>query len=132
MDGNKLLLVLVLLGITVWNIPNTTSIFQGQHTFYNGSAPCQKCHQDIQITLDFNNTPTAHRDLGCQGCHTRDGNTSHSASIRSCSDCHKPLNHNSNYTNCVLCHGSNAYKDANIEHRSGNLNITCSDCHNIT
>lgn len=126
MSQNKLILVVVLFGIAIWNIPQTTSIFQGQHTFFNGSAPCTKCHQDIQIELDFNSNSTAHQKLGCVGCHPRDGNSSHAASISACINCHSDQTHGLTY-DCVICHGSHGYKDARLAHRSEN--IICSDCH---
>jgi hypothetical protein len=100
MDGNKTLLIVVLIGITIWNIPETTSIFYGQHTFYNGSAICQKCHQDIQNILDLNSSISDHNQFNCRDCHSRDGNTSHVAKISYCSDCH--IIHTNN--DCNLCH----------------------------
>ena len=129
MSRNKLLLVLVLLGITVWNIPQTASLFYGDHTYYNGSAPCVKCHQDIQVILDFQGTPERHQQLGCQGCHPRDGNSSHAASYSYCINCHPEAPEHGLTYNCVICHGSHGYKDAKLTHR--NESIICSDCHTL-
>jgi predicted CXXCH cytochrome family protein len=128
-----LLLVVVLLGITIWNIPNTTSIFYNQHSFYNGSAPCQKCHQDIQNILYDNQTPyIKHEEIGCRGCHTRDGNTSHSASIKSCTDCHNSNDHHPtyyNFSNCKECHTSHGGRIENFTKQDSGL--LCLKCHII-
>lgn len=127
---NKWLLVVVLIGITIWNIPNTTSIFQGQHSFYNGSAPCQKCHQDIQNILNDNQTPyISHNEIGCRGCHTRDGNFSHSASIRQCIDCHNTGNHHPimDVSICSNCHTSHGGRIENLVKPSDGL--LCFKCH---
>ena len=116
MTGNKYLLVIVLLGIVIYNIPSTTSIFQGQHTFYNVSQiPCEKCHQDIQDILNLPTTPQQHNEIGCKNCHPRDGNTSHAASISNCKNCHTNVIHENNYT-CISCHGSHGSVDKNLLH----------------
>ena len=126
MSQKKLLLVLILFGTVIWNIPNTYSIFQGQHSFYVNSSPCQKCHQDIQIILDQNNTVTNHTIFGCQDCHTHDGNSSHAAKIVYCTDCHSIDMHMTNYTNCNECHISHGGQNESIPH--GN-DYACDTCH---
>lgn len=127
-----LLLVVVLVGITIWNIPNTTSIFYNQHNFYNGSAPCQKCHQDIQDILALPDTPIQHFDLGCRSCHTRDGNTSHAASISTCINCHSADFHslevNGFLYKCIDCHGSHASYNVKETHRVI-VAESCASCH---
>ena len=120
MKKNIIFLTIAIIGITIWNIPDTTSLFQGQHTFYNNiSVPCQKCHQDIQDILNMNNTPLNHTKFGCKGCHPRDGNTSHAASITYCSKCHLPDMHTINYTDCRECHISHGNLRQDIEHGNG-------------
>jgi predicted CXXCH cytochrome family protein len=136
MIGNKYLLIVAIIGISIWNIPDTTSIFQGQHTFYsnesgNGKvAPCEKCHQNIRDILSLSETPGEH-NKNCRECHTRDGNSSHAASIIKCSKCHQnELEHAHNY-NCTICHGSHGSKDPEKLHRTAITLLICSDCHNV-
>ena len=131
MTGNKYLLIVALIGITIYSIPSTTSIFQGQHTFYNTTQiPCEKCHQDIVDILNLPATPQKHTGIGCKNCHTRDGNASHSASIISCKSCHTSETHDKGYS-CILCHGSHGSTDAEIAHRNAVTVLQCLDCHQI-
>ncbi len=68
----KLLWVLfALIGISLWYIPNTVSLFSGGHGFYNIDAtgsqiPCQKCHGDIQMEV---HTGFIHSNFTCSECH---------------------------------------------------------------
>ncbi len=68
----KLLWVLfVMVGISLWYIPNTLSFFSGQHSYYNLDAngsqvPCQKCHGDIQMEV---HTGFIHNNFTCSDCH---------------------------------------------------------------
>lgn len=124
--SKTILISLALIGMFLWNIPNTSSIFYGQHTFYNGSAPCQKCHEDISLMLE--QSPIVHQNIGCQGCHSRDGNISHAANVSYCSDCHTPDLHQINYPNCRQCHESHGAQILGISHGNNN---TCLSCHVI-
>lgn len=61
----------VLVGISLWYIPNTISLFSGQHSYYNINAngsqvPCQKCHGDIQVEI---HTGFIHSNFTCSDCH---------------------------------------------------------------
>jgi hypothetical protein len=130
MKKSVVLLIIAVFGITIWNIPDTASIFQGQHTFYNGSAPCIKCHQDIQNILDLNQTPyPQHNAIGCRGCHTKDGNESHAAKIIYCVDCHPRDMHMTNYTNCNECHISHGGQNQSITHGNKYACLTCHIIH---
>ena len=68
----KLVWVLLALGgISIWLIPNTLSLFSGQHSFYNidpvgSQVPCSKCHGDIQMAL---HTGSIHNNFTCDDCH---------------------------------------------------------------
>ncbi len=58
-------------GISIWVIPNTLSLFGGQHSFYNidpvdSQIPCIKCHGDIQMEL---HTGYIHNNFTCSDCH---------------------------------------------------------------
>jgi len=146
--NKKLLLIIILIGITIWNIPETTSLFYNQHSFYNNSAPCQKCHQDIQDILTLPQSPEEHYEIGCQGCHTRDGNTSHAAKIVYCNNCHEVDKHqqvfNTSCSTCHMSHGGQKYpvsevscanchtNPSNIHHlmlQEGRTTFGCMDCH---
>lgn len=96
--GKKWLLFLIaLIGIILWNMPDTIPMFTGTHSFYKGSAPCEKCHGDINITIHTNTT--AHGGFSCAYCHrsepnvtyasnTTEGMEAHAASLGSCYNCH--------------------------------------------
>lgn len=121
----KVLIILVAVaGIIFWNIPATTSLFYGEHTFSNTSnIQCEKCHQDVSTLLL--NSPQAHQDLGCKGCHTADRNTSHAAKILSCSDCHVQDTHQIAYNNtCNTCHTTHGGQI-----NKGTTYTSCRDCH---
>jgi hypothetical protein len=84
-----ILYVITLTGVLMWNMPASNSLFSGEHTFYNGSAPCEKCHiEEIDAEL---HTGTLNHTMGCRVCHPRDGNSSHSAERGTCYDCHGDL-----------------------------------------
>lgn len=68
----KVLWVLMgLVGISIWYIPNTISLFSGQHSFYNidpigSQIPCLKCHGDVQMEI---HTGSIHSNFTCSDCH---------------------------------------------------------------
>jgi len=68
----KLMWVLIALGgISIWLIPNTLSLFSGQHSFYNidpvgNQIPCGKCHGDIDMEI---HTGFIHNNFTCSDCH---------------------------------------------------------------
>lgn len=79
MNHKIFLLTVAVAAVGLFAMPNTLSLFAGQHTFYNGSAVnCGKCHQDIieEATQNagtdaphhtiFDNTGRAQ----CEVCHT--------------------------------------------------------------
>ena len=136
MQVKYIIFFLAIVGMLIWTMPQTNSIFVGQHSFYNNDsgmgqvAPCIKCHQDIQTSMDVGNPPQEHTTLGCRGCHTRDGTTAHAASIKFCTDCHG-YEHNIQPTYaCTNCHGSHAVIEPSNPHENMG-NLTCIDCHNM-
>ena len=68
----KVLWVLIALGgISLWLIPNTLSLFSGQHSYYDldpagSQIPCNKCHGDIDMEL---HTGSIHNNFTCSECH---------------------------------------------------------------
>jgi len=84
MNTKFTLAIIALVGIGVFALPSTMSLFAGQHSFYNIDAvgnqiPCQKCHGDIKAELQSNtnlgtgalNTGTMgpHYSMKCEYCH---------------------------------------------------------------
>src|SRR3990170_4795180 len=77
MNTKFTLAIIALVGIGVFALPSTMSLFAGQHSFYNIDAtgnqvPCQKCHGDVKAELGANaNTISAgpHASFKCEYCH---------------------------------------------------------------
>jgi hypothetical protein len=109
----------VLIAVSALVLPNTVSLFAGQHYWYNLSAtgnqvPCEKCHADIFEELNlsafhksFNpGTPNVTDRYDCEGCHRANvsityasvsggylgytpGQQAHAASVVACMLCHQ-------------------------------------------
>lgn len=59
----KIILYVALMAISLYAIPNTVSLFAGQHTFYSGmGVQCSKCHSDVLAQLQTGNSYEKHRD----------------------------------------------------------------------
>ena len=83
MNAKFTLAIIALVGIGVFALPSTMSLFAGQHSFYNIDAtgnqvPCVKCHGDVKAELGSNaNTNPAngpltagpHAAFKCEYCH---------------------------------------------------------------
>lgn len=80
MNAKFTLAIIALVGIGVFALPTTMSLFAGQHSFYNIDAtgnqvPCQKCHGDVKAELSAGNpdattgTPGPHAAFKCEYCH---------------------------------------------------------------
>jgi hypothetical protein len=83
MNAKFTLAIIALVGIGVFALPSTMSLFAGQHSFYNIDAtgnqvPCQKCHGDVkaELTSNGNTDPTKgpitagpHAAFKCEYCH---------------------------------------------------------------
>ncbi len=139
MNGNKYgFLIIALLGIILWNTPNTVSLLVDSHAFYNGSAPCSKCHGDILGQLEATGSVNAmHRNLdgesGCRSCHSnpiniRGGNATtdyHSAYRPECIECHQNVSSINNYQEAH----SLIVSEANRSSQNLGLNEACVLCH---
>jgi len=75
-----MLIVIALVGIGLWALPQTMSLFAGQHSFVNIDATgnqinCVKCHGDVQSELSGTavnaktGTVTPHATFKCEYCH---------------------------------------------------------------
>jgi len=78
--NKKLAIVLIaLVGIGLYALPQTMALFAGQHSFYNidptgNQVPCDKCHGDVQAELEsgistLTGTPGPHANMKCEFCH---------------------------------------------------------------
>lgn len=98
MNLKIILLFVAIFAIGTVVLPETVSMFAGQHNFYDtvpsgNGVPCEKCHADINIELSQpGSVNTVHKGQGCVSCHittlTRKGEVVHSAGIPLCIDCH--------------------------------------------
>ena len=113
MDSKRIaLLTVAICAIGIFALPGTVSLFSGQHSWYDLSAPqndvpCEKCHQDIadEMISDGSDGNGVHRKLTCSMCHRTpfnnysygsgygDGSTpgkeAHAAAVVQCMDCHE-------------------------------------------
>ncbi len=67
------LVFIILVGVSLAYLPQTSSLFSGQHAFYNIDATgnqisCTKCHGDVQLDLSGHND-TPHANFSCEDCH---------------------------------------------------------------
>jgi hypothetical protein len=139
MNGNKyVFLIIALVGIILWNTPATVSLLVDSHAFYNGSAPCSKCHGDILGQLEDSGSVNAmHRNLdgegGCISCHSnpiniQGGNATtdyHSAYRPECIECHQNASSIKNYQEAH----SLIVNEANKSSQNVGLNEACVMCH---
>ena len=126
MNGKTFYLTLMVIGVVFWNLPDSEAIMVGQHSYYNNSAPCQKCHSDVQNMLDqYQPAYIYHNALTCNGCHAPDGNSSHAARISTCIECHDS-EHQTPYPVCNECHDSHGAQYPGISHGNG---YSCESCH---
>ena len=78
MNTKFTLAIIALIGIGVFALPSTMSLFSGQHTFYNIDAtgnqvPCVKCHGDVKAELSGSmataGSGAPHAKFQCEYCH---------------------------------------------------------------
>jgi len=78
MNAKFTLAIIALVGIGVFALPSTMSLFSGQHTFYNIDAtgnqvPCAKCHGDVKAELSGSmamaGSGAPHARFQCEYCH---------------------------------------------------------------
>jgi hypothetical protein len=102
------LLAVAIVAVGIFALPNTVSLFSGQHTWYDLSAgpndvPCEKCHAEIADEMQSGENG-AHGDLTCAMCHrtpftdytygsgngsgSAPGEEAHAAAVIECMDCH--------------------------------------------
>lgn len=111
-NGKIALLAIAVVAVGTFALPNTMSLFSGQHTWYQlGSGnklPCKKCHADVMdelsssgIHADLNSTGSTENG-DCYACHRANksityatasnkqpGTKAHAASTVACMLCHQ-------------------------------------------
>ncbi|MGB2728470.1 MAG: hypothetical protein WBD09_08330, partial [Halobacteriota archaeon] len=79
MNGKGItLFAIAVVAIGTFALPNTVSLFSGQHTWYDlgpkgNDVPCEKCHADIAEEMDALEGPhtgeTGYGRFECEYCH---------------------------------------------------------------
>ncbi len=103
MNPKFLLLLVAVVAIGIFVLPETVAMFSGQHNFYDttqrgNQVPCEKCHADINVELQQpGQVNSYHKSIGCDGCHVIavvtyegkvQGSDFHAAAMPMCMDCH--------------------------------------------
>ncbi len=76
MNSKIILLSIAVVSVGLFALPNTMSLFSGQHTFTMGeNIQCNKCHQDIydEMTSTANEAHTSSVFTSCERCHRTAG-----------------------------------------------------------
>jgi|Deesub1362B_J571_1020462.scaffolds.fasta_scaffold01365_1 hypothetical protein len=150
MNGGKVTLIVVtMLALGVLVLPNTVSLFAGQHYWYNLSAdgnqvPCQKCHADVFEELN-NSAFHTHWGSGtypnpgvadqydCEACHRSNSSITYAKVYGDSYATYTPGKeaHAASVVACMLCHQFDAYNaDPGVSEQqfagfyAGGFNIT--------
>jgi len=78
--ARKTMVMIALIGVGLFALPQTTALLTGQHSFINIDATgnqidCVKCHGDVQVELgtagfsEVTNTSGPHANFECEYCH---------------------------------------------------------------
>jgi hypothetical protein len=74
--NKKMILVIALIGIGLYALPQTMALFAGQHSFVNIDATgnqidCVKCHGDVkaELSVGLTGTQAPHANFECEFCH---------------------------------------------------------------
>jgi len=103
------LLMVVVIALGIFALPNTICLFSGQHSWYDLSAapnevPCEKCHAEIEDEMQSDENG-AHRNLTCAMCHrTCFNNYTYGSGYGSDSTAGKEV-HAASAVKCMDCHG---------------------------
>lgn len=114
MNSRIFLLAVAVAAVGLFAMPNTLTLFSGQHTFYGpADVNCKKCHQDIYDEMN-NNISTAHTTQNmtdkCIGCHRTgdltgvplngtDYTGTHTTDVKNNSQAHAAVT-----LECITCH----------------------------
>ncbi len=119
MNSKILLLSVAVIAVGLFAMPQTLSLFAGQHTWVTGeNLSCQKCHMDIydEITSSGNQAHNSGSMLDCERCHRTSTSTKTGANITYGQWMAYSSNNFINATNitahaavtveCLACHGT--------------------------
>ncbi len=123
MNSKILLLTVAVAAVGLFAMPNSLSLFAGQHTFDKGvNVSCQKCHQDIYDEMNGNGlygNSTAHTSTNlkvCTGCH-KTGNISN-IPVGKYTDGSGTYNYSGTFNQSVGAQGAHAA-----------VTMECTNCH---
>ena len=119
----KLFVMVAIISAIIIAMPNTVSIFGGQHRWYDLSAdpndiPCGKCHADISEELYQGSY--VHEGMTCAMCHRTTFTTDYTyASGRGTGSEPGREAHSASTLTCMKCHdGSGGLSDGGVNHAS--------------
>ena len=144
MNGGKLiLLTIALIAVGTVVMPQTVSLFAGQHWWYNISGvgnqiPCQKCHADVFEELALSNFhthwgPKGHNQnpgqadqYDCAACHRSNKSITYALVNGSVANFQPGKQaHAASVVACMLCHQANAsYATKDPGYYAGGFNVT--------
>lgn len=148
MNLKIILLFVAVFAIGTVVLPETVSMFAGQHNFYDtipsgNGVPCEKCHADINVELSQpGSVNTVHKGQGCISCHIcidcHDGSFGRDArGIFASNDAHNKFASGANASQlmkasneaCIACHTHTA---VNITWtKSNSMDITVDENMNV-
>ncbi len=125
--GKAVLLIIIVLAVGVLVLPNTVSLFAGQHYWYNLSGPgndvpCVKCHADVYEELKLG----VHKNLRCEDCHRANKSITY-ASVSGSYINYTPGRqaHAATCVACMMCHQINASQASKVPGPyAGGFNVT--------
>ncbi len=146
MNDTKLLkmalLAMGLVGIVLIVMPQTISLFAGQHSWYNltltgSDVACDKCHGDLEAEMS---SAGSHVSMKCWYCHATlnltgftyasgdgtgsvPGEETHTASAVECMECHEGFGIDT-FSTCSSCHFTST-----PDHPEEWFDEPCGNCH---
>ena len=134
-DLKKIFAIMAIVSAIIIAIPNTVSIFGGQHRWYDLSpdpndVPCGKCHADISEELY--QSSYVHEGMTCAMCHRTTFTDYTYASGRGTGSEPGREAHSASTLTCMKCHdGSGRLSDGGVNHASDPeyLGMCTNACH---
>ncbi|MCW7076928.1 MAG: hypothetical protein OCU18_06540 [Candidatus Syntrophoarchaeum sp.] len=123
--NTPLLLMIAVLAIGIFALPQSVALFSGQHSWYNltpqgNDVPCEKCHGDIASEIASSG---AHKNIECGGCHRADARVGYAGDWEGDVDPGQGA-HAASTIECMICHD----RGTNFTHHNIGSD-ECSDCH---
>ncbi len=125
--GKAVLITIIVFALGVIVLPNTVSLFAGEHYWYNlsgtgNNVPCVKCHADVYEELKL----SAHRNLRCEDCHRANKSITYASVSGSYTNVTPGKEaHAASCVACMLCHQINASQASRVPGPyAGGFNVT--------